>query len=585
MGFRSYRWAPVLLAMGFFAAPAAAGAAASGATAAADATAAAETPAPAELRLRLRPEYAAGDDAVSALAVRIELDVAAMPADAVLFTMPTLIVSTPTAALPAEAFRVTDDRGVVPLRMLERDPTPTSHDREYRLSRAVEGGLSIEYRVPPRRVDGTTRNGPLFDLRRQGKGLMGAGVYFLPVVAGDAPYRIRLEWDLADAPAGTRGIWSLGEGTRETVGPASMLPFSYYAVGPVRSVPEDADAAFAVYWLEALPFEVGPLAEQTRTIYEGMAEFFGERGSPYRVFIRRNPYPAGGGTALARSFMFGVGTGGQSVEGGLQSLLAHEIAHTWPRLDIGEHGETSWYSEGAAEYYSLRLARRMGLLDDDGYVDALNQRLEKYFSNPYVALSNGEAAEKYWVDGRAQRIPYGRGLLYLLQVDAWLKAAGASGLDAAVLEVLQRQRDGEKIGNEAWVALLARTLGERARRDFDAMRDGGRIELPEEALAPCYRWASVEVRPFELGYDDMNLGKVTGLVAGSNAAAAGLREGDVVLEFTPLEALRKDPRRDMRMTVERAGERLRFEYAPRAADAVQTLRFARSGSAGADCGF
>jgi len=537
---------------------------------------------PPRLEVTLAPRYA--DGAVQALQVSLALQAPSLESGAVLFTMPTLIVSTPTAALPASAFQVSDADGAIALEHTDMPPTPTSNDREYRIGRATRGDVLIRYEVPPRAVDATTRNGPLFDLRRQGDGLMGAGVYFLPVLAVQGPQRVVLDWDLSTAPDGTRGIWSLGEGRQETVTAAQTLPFSYYAVGTVQSS-RDSDETFGFHWLSALDFDVEEVADETRRIYLGMARFFGEEGEPYRVFVRTNPYPAGGGTALARSFMFGIGSDGSSVQGGLTQLLAHEIAHNWPRLDHPEHAESSWYSEGAAEYYALRLSRRMGLLDDDEYAQALNERLETYFTNPHVGVSNARAGELYWTDGRAQRIPYGRGLVYLLQVDAQLRAAGHSGLDDVVLEILARQRAGDRVDLDGWVALLEPALGPAARTGFEQMSEGHRIELPVNALAPCFQVEVATVRGFELGYDRMNLGKVTGLVAGSAAEAAGLEEGDTVLAFTPLDALREDPERMMQIRVERDGAELAFEYLPRG-EPVTTPHFVRTGETPAGgCGF
>lgn len=534
------------------------------------------------LEVELAPRYAG--DAVRALGVSLTVQAPALEAGDVLFTMPTLIVSTPTAALPAAAFRVSDDDGDIALEHTDRPPTPTSNDREYRIGRATRGDVVIRYEVPPRDVDATTRNGPLFDLRRQGDGLMGAGVYFLPVLAVQGPQRVVLDWDLSGAPAGARGVWSLGDGRQETVTAAQTLPFSYYAVGTVRSSLA-SDDTFGFHWLSELDFDVESVAGETRRLYRGMAEFFNDGDQPYRVFVRSNPYPAGGGTALARSFMFGVGSDGSSVQGGLTQLLAHEIAHNWPRLDDPAHAESSWYSEGAAEYYSLRLSRRMGLLDDDAYVEALNQRLETYFTNPHVGVSNARAGELYWTDGRAQRIPYGRGLVYLLQVDAQLRAAGASGLDRIVLEILERQRSGGRVDLEGWVGLLEPALGTAARDGFERMRAGRPIDLPADALGPCFRVEQATVRGFELGYDRMNLGKVTGLVAGSAAEAAGLEEGDVVLSFTPLDELREDPARAMQIQVERNGAGLSFEYLPRG-EPADILRFVRAADMPPEgCGF
>src|SRR5690606_11773008 len=116
----------------------------------------------------------------------------------------------------------------------------------------------------------------------------GAGVYFLPVLAGEGPRKVLLDWNLAQAPEGTRGVWSLGEGHQETVTSTQTLPFSYYAVGKIRSS-ADSDDMFGFHWLSEPDFDVEKVAGETHRIYQGMAEFFGEKDQPYRVFVRLNP--------------------------------------------------------------------------------------------------------------------------------------------------------------------------------------------------------------------------------------------------------------------------------------------------------
>src|SRR5262249_35419072 len=155
-------------------------------------------------------------------------------------------------------------------------------------------------------------------------------------------------------------------------------------------------------------------------------------------FIRHNPYNAGGGTGLAKSFMFAYGATQVPTLQDLQMLLAHEMAHNWPTLNGGEeHPLTAWYTEGTAEYYSLVLAYRAHLIDGDRFLTILNQRAEGYYANPLIALTNEQAGERFWSDGRAQRVPYGRGFMYLAQVNAEMRAHsnGARSLDDLVLDI------------------------------------------------------------------------------------------------------------------------------------------------------
>ncbi|MFT4196438.1 MAG: hypothetical protein QM601_00760 [Pseudoxanthomonas sp.] len=519
--------------------------------------------APVPLDVVLTPQAEAGH--IRALQVHLHLPAPAVAEGAALLRMPVELVTTPTAAYGAEQIHAHDELGELPLRAEDEAPTPSGRYRNYLASRASVGDVEVDYAAAPRQVDAQTRNGPLFDLRAQEGGLMGAGVYFMALPPGEAPRAIQLRWDLSGLPAGARGVWSLGEGEQRTTAPAELLSFSYYAVGRMHRVPADDNDVFHLYWMDTPPFDAEKLATQTSQLYRYMARFFGDQGS-YRAFARHNPYPGGGGTALAHSFMFGYSTQGENATEIPQALLAHEMVHTWPSLDDDGHALTAWYSEGTAEYYSLLLSLRSGVFDRDEFLKAINERADGYYDNPFRGFSNAAAGERFWKDARAQRVPYGRGFMYLANVDAQLRRHGrkAHSLDDLVLEILQRQRAGGKVDVAGWRALVVRELGPAGGSDFDAMVTGKPI-VPEGPIFGCYRVVPYPHRPFEPGFDTTRMSVVSKLQPDSAAARAGVREGDIIIRYTPLEQLQADPRAHMHLSLLRDGQPLQIDYLPRGA--------------------
>jgi len=506
---------------------------------------------------------------VSALNVQMQLPAPAIQAGEALLRMPVHIVSTPTAAYSAEQIQVTDRNGPLKLTAVDEAPSPEGVYRQYIAERAPVGDLVVTYTAEPRPVTSETRNGPLFDLRSQSGeqygGLMGAGVYFMATPTAATPYDITLNWDLSALPEGARGVWSLGEGERKITAPASTLAFSFYAMGDVSSEPEAGADDFALYWLAQPPFDIEELASQTRGLYDSMASFFGDAEAPYRVFIRENPYPAGGGTALAQSFMFGYGAGGETTSGGLKMLLAHEMAHNWPRLTDAEHPLTAWYTEGNAEFFSSSLAYRAGYLEPDEFLQVVNGRAAAYYSNPYLKLSNAEAGRIFWSDARAQRVPYGRGFMYLTNVNAQLIEAsdGQTSLGDLVNEILERQRRGEPGGLAEWVEIVTRELGPQAREEFEAMTRGEVIIPRPDSLGPCFRVKAVDILPWDLGFDEMRLGVVADLRAGSNAAKAGLADGDEIVSITSMKDVKDDETMPIDITIRRDGQVYSTSFLPR----------------------
>lgn len=540
--------------------------------------AAAESAPPPAFDLMLRPQVHAG--AVTGLDVEMRIEKPAVPAGETLLRMPTLIVSIPGARLEGDAIHVRDDAGELPLAIEDEPPLPHGNFRRWRASRATEGDVVVRYRPLPREVSAATRPGPLYDLRAEGGGLSGAGINFLALPDNELSYRVRVKWDLSDFAPGAIGVWSLGEGEVETVAPLERLAFSYYAAGPLRRFPAEGGDGFSMYWFGDPPFDTAAVAAQIRRMYGEAATFFDDADSSYRIFVRKQPYASGGGTALAQSFMFGWHEGEPPTPGNLRGLLAHEITHNWPAMQ-GEHGETSWYSEGAAELYSILFLYRAGLYTTAEFQEAVNDRASGYYTNALQRLSNREAAERFWSDGSAQRVPYGRGFLYLVAVDSAIRAqsGGASGLGDIVRELRSRQLHDEPYGIPQWLELVTAQLGPDAQQGYEDMVAGKLLVPPPGSFGPCFRPERRTERVFELGFDARAAGRVpgtiTGLLPGSAAERAGLREGDDVLESVFVgNRLISDEEATLTVKVRRDGAPLEVRFLPRGAE-VESWRWAR----------
>ena len=414
---------------------------------------------PPKLDVLMTPQY--DGTKVNAIGVRLEIENPHLDAGKVLLKMPTNAVSLTVPAYAPEAIDATDDAGKLSLTTADEPPLPSASIRQYLVNRATVGNVVIRYVGQPRQVDAQTRNGPLYDLRSEANGLLGGALYFMALPPDDKTYQITLDWDLSKVPAGTRGVWSLGEGRQKTVGTTYKLLLSGFAIGKVHSFPEDGKGPFALYWLSKPPFDMPKLAGETQAMYKYMAAFFKDPDSTYHIFARKNPYPSGGGSGWTQSFIFAYGENGEGSSGGdQQMLLAHETAHNWPRLDGANLSETAWYTEGTAEYYSTLLAYRAKLITLDKFVRLVNEKAADYATNPFINLSNDEAGKKFWEDARAQRVPYGRGFMYFVRLNAQIqdRSKGKRSLDDLVLEVLKRQRAGTKVFVADWRALVVGEL-------------------------------------------------------------------------------------------------------------------------------
>lgn len=520
---------------------------------------------PPKLDVVLTPHATGGPD--SHMAVKMTMQAPKLAAGAGLVRVPLRLVGIPRPDWGKDNLTARDDAGPIPLTETDEPPTPQGVYHRWSVARATQGDVVVSWKAPPRRVTAATNNGPLFDLREEAGGFAGSGNGFFaaPVVSG--PWKVRLQWDLSAAPPGSRGVWSLGEGTVDTVTSAETLQFSYYYVGPIHSYPVGGDNKFSFYWLSDPPFDPNELGDKMRALYGSMAKFFDDDGS-YRVFVRRNPFKGTGGTGLARSFTFGYNFDAKPTVDSLQGLLAHEMAHTWPAMQ-GEHGNTAWYSEGTAEYYSTVLSYRAGAIAVDKVAKTFNDRASAYYSNPHVALTNPQAAAIFWTDPVAQTVPYGRGWMYLQQTDAAIRAAskGRRSLDDVVKEIRRRQVAEKPYGIPIWLELVGKEIGPAAAKaGYDHMVAGGLLKPPTNLYAPCLTVVRHDVRPFQLGFARASLNDdrvVRELVPGSAADRAGVKNGDVVVESSDINDVRRDEALSLTLTLRRGEAQQTVTYLPR----------------------
>jgi hypothetical protein len=440
--------------------------------------------------------------------------------------LPSTIVSREGIDLNLSDIQATDSQGALPLVEAAGSSTSTATYRDFRPQRSTSGDVTIQYRA---RVGVSGHNGPLFDLLGRDGGANGAGVSFLTLPDSHQPFRISIRWDLSLLPPGSRGVTSRGEGTLSLVGPPDLAAYCFYFVGSVHSfTPPGSDVT--LYWLTQPPFNAQVMAANISRLYQYETKFFGGSELAYRVFLRANPFAASGGTAQPQSFMLGYSSTFSGNASPYQMLIAHEMTHNWPVLS-GEHVDTAWYTEGTAEYYSLLLSLRDGIISLDQFTQQINHRIASYLSNPLHTVDSNAAGEAFWKDSRAQAIPYGRGLLYLINTNERIREAthGQRNLDDVVLWVLAQQRSGKDVGNREWVDKVGSLIGEDlAKADFSAMMSGSLSAALPETFSPCLRILPRQIHPYDLGFSPQSLNThvLKGLEPESQAAQAGLREGD-----------------------------------------------------------
>lgn len=405
----------------------------------------------------------------------------------------------------------------------------------------------------------------------------GVGNAFLlvpyPAAGGPAEYETVLRWRL---PAGMEAVCSWGAG--RTVGarlaPSSLSHSSYLAGRlAVRSAQAGARTVTAAL-VERFSFSPEDFLAQTMRIIDTQVAFMGEAQFPDFVVtvIPVGPDLRAGesriaGSGLFNSFVLYLAPRSR-INDALQHLFAHELFHYWNgRILEPESPErlVYWFTEGLTDYYALRILYESGVWSAATYVKWVNRHLRDYALNPAARARNADIERDYWkLRDTVGEAPYQRGLALGLRWHRLARDQGvADGLDRLFRALVARGRTGFKLTNMAIRAAGVRELGAWWGPEFDRyVEQAELVDVPPRALAPGIEGVASDVFEYQLGFDrtrSLPERRVRGLIAGSAAEKAGVREGDELLEWD----IPADADQQVRLTVRRTGSTHKIRYLPR----------------------
>lgn len=151
-------------------------------------------------------------------------------------------------------------------------------------------------------------------------------------------------------------------------------------------------------------------------------------------------------------------------------------------------------------------------------------------------------------------------------------------MDDLVIEMVERERNGLATDEATWLALLTKELGAAGEQTHAAMLRGD-LMLPEpDGFGPCFTRTTGKVRRFDLGFEPKSLvgdvKTIRDLKPDSEAAKAGLRNGDVVTYAQALDGVQGDPQAKLTLQVTRGGKTFPISYLPRGEE-VEVYQWAR----------
>lgn len=544
---------------------------------------------PVLLKLALRPAAADSAGRVSYVDVTLGYATERVDAGQPILKMPLVVANVVTVAKTIEGLSVKDARGAVDLTVKDDAEGGEATYRHWICSRAIVGDITVHYRAPISNIAAARGAAPPLELRSDSGAFSGAGATFLVLPEANTAeihfQPIQIRWDLSDMAAGAVGVSSFGKG--EVTAPGSRdladLQSSFFMAGNLQLYPESpATTGFFSAWHGSAPFDLREVMISEEKLHAFYNKFFKRTSTaPYGIFLRENPVNAGGGVELSGSFVATFGPKTKLDE--LKITLAHEMLHTFVgALDKPGGLLSSWYSEGMAVYYARLLSLRAGQITSAQFLKDVNTTAGRYYTDALIHTPNDEIPSHFWADTRIRVLPYDRGSMYFAVVDGEVRSAshGRRNLDDLLLEMLARRQQKLPVDESAWVELVTRVLGEKGKTEFEAMKSGV-VMLPEPGgFGPCFTRTTRMLKRYELGFEPKVLTEpkriVRGLIAGSAAEHAGVRNGDELVKPVPQDGIQADQEGVLTLELTRDGKPLEISYIPRG-EAVEAYQWTRTG--------
>lgn len=492
----------------------------------------------ASIEVRLKP--ALQDEEIRLVQVVQTVSGVAGKAGEVLFTVPQRVTTILGQNYRDGDIIASDIAGPLPLKM-EVMAAPASAPlamRTFKPLRATFGPITLRYTADVTPALTPRKPGPSYDLRGADGGFGGAFFSFLLLPASEtSPRDFRLVWDLSSLPKGARGVSTLGEGDVAARIDPQSINTTFFLGGKVEGHAAPG-SLFRAYWIGRPPFDVKAAAAWSDQAFNALRSFFKDQDTrPYTLLMRPYTRPRDGGGATRGGFMLEYGAGAMT-DAARRIMFTHEMIHHFVGHLSGETGRNAWFGEGLAEFYKIRIPARVGLLDLPTAAREIAVMTNAYYMSPAAKWPMAEVGARRWASGAAQSVPYNRGFMYFVAVDAAMRAksAGRRSLDDLVQAMLTNQRAGLGYDEAKWRELLRSELGEDGITQFERMLAGELIIPPENAFGPCFsRTRQRRPRPV-LGFSEdvflMEPRVIRNLEPGSAAAQAGLREGDEVISFS-----------------------------------------------------
>jgi predicted metalloprotease with PDZ domain len=422
--------------------------------------------------------------------------------------------------------------------------------------------------------------------------LLGNGVWILPefqsVPSDEIKLQVSINWN--NFPPEWKLANSFGTGQAEQIFQTSPEGFSssVFVGGDFRIQQRQINGNNIFTAVRGnFSFTDEEFAGRVQKIVETERDFWHDRKHPFYLVtvlpLEKQPGSfSAGGTGLTDSFATFISE--NMTLDSISFLIAHEYFHNWNTLSFGGMKEPEallyWFSEGFTDYYTYRLLRNAGLMDEKKYLAKYNEFLNEYYLSPVRNESNQRVQADFFKNYDVSKLPYRRGFLLATKWDRIIRqnSKGKKSLDDVMRNILRDAKKGKtkQISKEYLISVLSKYATYDFATDVEKyVENGETIGSFHGVFGSCVEEYQDEFHRFELGFalDSLKAKIISGVLENSAAYDAGMRNGQKIVERKPVYL--NSPDKTVEMTVEEKGRNKSIIFFPRSKDKtdIPQLRF------------
>lgn len=330
---------------------------------------------------------------------------------------------------------------------------------------------------------------------------------------------------------------------------------------------------------------------QIEKVVKLQREWFNDYSQPFYTISIAQRLDNIAGTSIGNSFVCFIKPDVEEQQ--LMLLLSHEMFHHWLPghmhvLDPGEQNRWNWewFDEGFAEYFARVVLLESGAITKERFIELLNRDLYNIADNPARNKSYDQVVadiESGAFSVGHKKLSYYRGALIASNWDVRIKefTKGKQSLASVIRDLAQiaARTDGNLTQDQ--FAQTFQKVGVDIKKERETFIVRGETIPPLLTAFDGYVLKEIAMPHYAIGFDvaaSTREKKIVGLIAGSAAEKAGLRDGMTYLRISQPNRFGNawTPASKATVWVREDGKDRAFEYVP-VSGAIMVTQYVKTG--------